>query len=82
MPTDRPHLSPTAPALTYLPTPGHFLLRPQTPHAPLNLLKGGVLTTAPGTDRTLVFAPRMRAAERGFMGPKRIPIARCQDTSA
>jgi hypothetical protein len=29
MPADRSHLSPTAPALMYLPTPGHFLLRPQ-----------------------------------------------------
>jgi hypothetical protein len=29
MPTDRPHRSPLARALTYLPTPNRFLLRPQ-----------------------------------------------------
>ena len=29
MPTDRSHLSPTTPALTYLPALGFFLLRPQ-----------------------------------------------------
>ena len=29
MPTHRPHLSPTAPVLTYLPARGYFLLRPQ-----------------------------------------------------
>jgi hypothetical protein len=29
MPSDCPQLSPTAPALTYLPAQDHFLLRPQ-----------------------------------------------------
>jgi hypothetical protein len=34
-----------------------------TPHAPLNLPKGGARTTAPGTDLPLVCGPRSRAAE-------------------
>ena len=29
MPADRPHLSPTAPPLTRLLAPDHFVLRPQ-----------------------------------------------------
>ena len=34
-----------------------------TPHAPLSLPKGGVLTTALGIDRPPVFDPRKRATE-------------------
>jgi hypothetical protein len=35
-----------------------------TPHAPLSLLKGGALTTAPGTARPRVCARCRRAAAR------------------
>jgi hypothetical protein len=46
--------------------PGASHISPEaaTPHARLNLTKGGALTTAPGTDQPLVFTAERRAAER------------------
>jgi hypothetical protein len=79
MPDDRPNLSPLAPVLTCLPAPGHFFLRPQLLTC---LLKGEALTTALGTDRPLVFAPQRGAAECWFIGPKSIPLSKCQGTFA
>ena len=59
MPTDRPHRScPDVPAGAR-----PFLPEVATPHTPVSLPAGGVLTTALGIDRPLVLDPRRRAAE-------------------
>jgi hypothetical protein len=78
---DCPHLSPTTPVLTCLPTPSCFLLRWQL-LTRREAFPRGALTTAPGTDRPLVFDPRRRAAAFWFSGPKRIPLSGYQGTSA
>lgn len=58
---DVPDLAPSC----YDVPPGTTLFPPEvaTPHAPLSLPAGGVLTTALGIDRPLVLNPRRRAAE-------------------